>query len=133
MLRRILSISLAMAVMGRPIGSGIGWAKGKAEDPVAAAEIIKANVAKLGLGRKSEVTVKLHNKTQIKGHVTEAGDHSFSITESKSGELKTVAYSEVKEIREKGLSRGAKMAIWSGVGVGVAIGVSAILWSLYGE
>src|SRR4030095_780164 len=133
MLKKIISISLTMAVMGWPMGSQIGWAKGKTEDPVAAAEVIKANVAKLGLGMKSEGTVKLRNKTQIKGHVTEAGDNSVSIVDSKSGELKTVAYSEVKELRGKGLSRGAKIAIWSGVGVGVLLGVSAILWSLYGD
>jgi hypothetical protein len=133
MLKKIISISLTMAVIGWPMGGQIGWAKGKAEDPVAAAEVIKANVAKLGLGMKSEVTVKLRNKAQIKGHVAEAGDNSVSIVDSKSGELKTVAYREVKELRGKGLSRGAKIAIWSGVGVGVLLGVSAILWSLYGD
>ena len=100
MLKKIISISLTMAVMGWPMGGQIGWAKGKAEDPVAAAEVIKANVAKLGLGMKSEVTVKLRNKAQIKGHVTEAGDNSVSIVDSKSGELKTVAYSEVKELKQ---------------------------------
>jgi hypothetical protein len=90
MLRKILCISLAMAVMGGPMGSQIGWAKGKVEHQVAAAEIVKANLAKLGIGMKSEVTVKLRDKTQIKGHVTEAGDNSVSVVDSKSGVVKTL-------------------------------------------
>jgi hypothetical protein len=49
MLKKIISISLTMAVMGWPMGSRIGWAKGKAEDPVAAAEVIKLLMESEGL------------------------------------------------------------------------------------
>jgi hypothetical protein len=58
MLKKIISISLTMAVMGWPMGSRIGWAKGKAEDPVAAAEVIKLLMESEGL-RLTHVAIEL--------------------------------------------------------------------------
>ena len=133
MFRKTFCIALAVVIGGAPTQSQIGWAKSKAQNEVAATERIKAKVSKLGVGTKSQVTVKLRDKVEIKGYIKESGDTSFVIVDSKSGELKTVAYSDVKEVRGKGLSKGAKIAIVSGLCVGISIAVGLILWSLYGD
>jgi hypothetical protein len=92
-------------------------------EPKAVANV-KAQAEKRGLGQK--VRVKLRNKTEIKGYVSEIGDTSFQVTDGKSKEATTIAYQDVDKIRRPGLSLGAKIAIVAAVVVGVAVAVSLL-------
>ena len=87
-------------------------------------------MAKFGLGDKARVTVKLRDKSKLQGYISQKGEESFSITDSKSGHASIVAYRDVTDLKGKGLSKGATIAIWTGVGVGVAILVSLLLYAL---
>lgn len=82
----------------------------------AAVEKIKANVTKRGTGEKARVNVKLLNGTKLKGFISQAGEDSFTLTDSKTKQTSTIAYSDVKQVKKQGLSTGTKLLIAVGVG-----------------
>ncbi len=87
----------------------------------ATVEKIKANVTKRGTGEKARVNVKMLNGTKMKGFISQAGDDSFTLTDSKTKQTSTLAYSDVAQVKGTGLSTTSKILI--GVGVGIAITV----------
>jgi sRNA-binding regulator protein Hfq len=80
---------------------------------------IKANVVKRRTGEKARVNVKMLNGTKMKGFISQAGEDSFSLTDPKTKQTSTLAYSDVAQVKGTGLSTTSKILI--GVGVGVAI------------
>ncbi|MFN2455832.1 MAG: hypothetical protein ABR577_16605 [Pyrinomonadaceae bacterium] len=90
------------------------------------AEKIKANVLKRGTGQKARVRIKLQDGTKRKGYISQAGEDSFAITDSISGQTSTFAYRDVVEVKGQGLSTAAKIGIGVGIGVGVLVVVFAI-------
>lgn len=89
-----------------------------ASNNAAAIEKIKANVTRRGTGEKARVNVKLLNGTKMKGFISQAGDESFTLTDSKTKQTTTLAYSDVAQVKKQGLSTTSKILI--GVGIGVA-------------
>lgn len=86
---------------------------------------VKADVAKRGTGEKARVVVKLRDGSKLKGHVSRAGDDSFTLTDSGSGQTRTLSYSDVAQVRKPGgLPPGAKL----GIGVGALVGVLALVY-----
>lgn len=78
---------------------------------------IRSNVAKRGVGPDAKVKVILLDGTKLQGYVSEAGAETFTVTDAKTGGSVVVKYSEVKELKGNGLSKGAKTAL----GVGIAL------------
>src|SRR4051812_13121961 len=62
----------------------------------------RAKVQKLGLGRDARVEVKLRDNTKLKGYISEAGQDSFTVTDSKTGAAQPVAYSDVSRLKKPG-------------------------------
>jgi hypothetical protein len=90
----------------------------------AATEKIKAKVAKRGTGEKTRISVRMLNGTKVKGFISQAGDDSFTITDSKTKQTTTLAYSDVAQVKGAGLSTTTKILI--GVGVGIAVTLAAL-------
>lgn len=90
-------------------------------------EKIKAKITKRGTGEKARVNVKMLNGTKVKGFISQAGDDSFSLTDSKTKQTSTLAYSDVAQVKGTGLSTGAKIAVGVGVGVGITAVVLAVV------
>jgi hypothetical protein len=84
------------------------------------AEKVKAGIAKLGVGEAARVKVQLQDGTKLNGYVSEVGNESFIVVDTKTGAAVTVAYPQVKQVKGNNLSSGARIAI------GVAI-IAAIL------
>lgn len=80
---------------------------------------IKANVSKRGTGEKARVNVKMLNGTKMKGFISQTGEDSFTLTDSKTKQTSTLAYSDIAQVKKQGMSTGTKILI--GVGVGVAV------------
>ena len=97
------------------------------KDPVPQAEKIKARVAKLGTGEKAKAKVKLHSGEKLKGYISSAGENDFTITDKKTGQSKTIAYSDVDEIKKPGLSQGTKIALIVVVAVVATAAILAIV------
>ena len=97
----------------------------------------KALIAKLGTGPDARIGVKLRDKTDLDGYVSEAGDDHFVVTNSKTGAVTTVMYSQVEKIKllpslkpllKKELSSGRffkRLAIAAGVVIGAVVVVCA--------
>ena len=122
MLKKLFSVALVMllchagdGLLVRNVGAGQG---GTVEDKV------KAEVAKRGTGRKAKVTVKLKDKTELKGYISNASGDSFTLSDSKTGQIRTLAYSDVAEVKKQG---GLSLAAKIGIGVGVTVGVLALV------
>ncbi|MEN3335068.1 MAG: hypothetical protein V7641_4433 [Blastocatellia bacterium] len=49
------------------------------------AQKVKAGILKLGVGETTRVDVKLKDKTQLTGYISEISDNSFAVTALKSG------------------------------------------------
>ena len=118
----MLKKSLSMALLGLTLlftNLQLINAQTNPGNNAATVEKIKANVTKRGTGEKARVNVKMLNGTKMKGFISQAGDDSFTLTDSKTKQTSTLAYSDVAQVKKQGLSTGAKILI--GVGVGVAV------------
>jgi hypothetical protein len=62
----------------------------------------RAKVQKLGLGRDARVEVKLRDTTKLKGYISEAGQDSFTVTDSKTGAAQSIAYLDVAQVKKPG-------------------------------
>lgn len=90
-------------------------------------EKIKTFVAARGTGPKAKITVKLKDKTKLKGYISASGADSFTVADSDSGQTRTLAYTDVAEVKKPGgLSLGAKI----GIGIGAGVGVLALLYAI---
>jgi len=118
-MKKYISIILVVAIV--TLATGVkALAQNPAKDPVQRAAKIKAKVAKLGTGTKAKATVKLKTGEKLKGYISAAGENDFAITDKKTGQTKTISYSDVTEVKKSGgLSTAAKIGIGLGIGVGV--------------
>lgn len=91
------------------------YAGSKEEKEGRLAEKVKEGVSKLGTGPAAHIEVQLHDKTKLKGYVSEADEHSFVIVDEKTSAISRVDYSQVQQVKGNNLSTAAKIAI--GVGV----------------
>jgi hypothetical protein len=86
---------------------------------------VKADVAKRGTGEKARVVVRLQDGSKLKGYVSQAGNDSFTLTDSESGQARTLSYSDVAQVKKPGgLPLGAKI----GIGMGALVGVLALVY-----
>jgi hypothetical protein len=101
-------------------------AQTSARNNASTVEKIKATVTKRGTGEKARVNVKMRNGTKLKGFISQAGDDSFTLTDSKTKQTSTLAYSDVAQVKKPGLSTTSKILIGVGIGVAATLGALAI-------
>jgi len=90
------------------------------------AEKVKEGVSKLGVGQDARVELKLRDKTKLTGYISEVKEDSFVVSDAKTGDATTVAYSNVTQVKGHNLGTGAKIAIGIGIGVGIVLIIFAI-------
>lgn len=84
-----------------------------------------------GKSKAVKVTLnkKIDNQNQFNGKVSEISDTSFVLTDQKTGAIKRVAYEDIQQVRQKGLSKGASIAIGVGIAVALFVGVAIIVYA----
>ena len=80
---------------------------------------VKALVAKRGTGEKARIAVKLQDKREVKGFISQSSEDDFVVNDQKTGAKTTIAYRDVSQVKGKGLPLAAKIGI--GVGIGVVV------------
>lgn len=118
-----LSLLLFQAALARPAAARTGPAR-----DAAAADRVRAEVAKLGAGAGARVKVELLDGRKLEGHVAEAGAEHFVINE-RGGNTARVEYTQVKKVKGQNLSTGAKVGIGIGIGAGAALLIAYIAWA----
>jgi sRNA-binding regulator protein Hfq len=83
---------------------------------------VKSEVAKRVDNKKTRVKIKLRNGEELKGRIDQAADNTFTITQDKTGKKIEPVYSEVAEVKGRGMSTLTKI----GIVVGVAVAVVAV-------
>jgi hypothetical protein len=126
MLKRLFSIGLVVLLFHAG-NSLLILDVARANQVDAASEKVKAQVAKRGTGPKAKVTVKLKDQTRLKGYISNASGDSFSLSDAKTGQVKTLAYSDVAEVKKQG---GMSLPAKIGIGVGVSVGVLGLLYAI---
>jgi hypothetical protein len=121
MFKKNLSLFLVGALLFSLFATPAALARTKAEKEAALAAKVKDGVAKLGAGVDAKISVKLRNKTKLKGNVSRIEEDAFFITDAKTGAETRVAYGDVTQAKGNNLSTGAIIAIAAGVAVGVTL------------
>lgn len=104
----------------------------QADDDARAIEKVRQEVAKLGLGEKARVTVRMKNGTKIKGFISQAGANDFTVRDRKTGNPTTILYSDVAKLddnRGGSALRNTLVAVAVGVGI-VVVGIGILIVSL---
>jgi len=133
MFKRNLSLFLAASLLFPLFAVPSAFAKTKEEKQAALAAKVKAGVAKLGAGKDAAISVKLRNKTKLKGYVSRIEEEAFVIADAKTGAETRVAYGDVTQAKGDNLSTGAIIAISVGVAVGVTLLVLYLLARAYSD
>ena len=81
---------------------------------------LKTDIARRLRDKKTNVTVRLRNGSELKGRITKAADNMFTIKE-KTGSQRDISYADVTKVNGKGLSKGAKFGILTGILAGAVI------------
>jgi hypothetical protein len=113
----LLAVSLSLSLFAAPSA----LARTKEEKAAAFAARVKGGVAKLGAGRAAEISVKLRDKTRLKGYVSRIEEDAFFVADAKTGAETRVPYTDVTKVKGNNLSTGVIIAISAGVAVGVTL------------
>ena len=102
----------------------------QSNDDANAIEKVRLKVAKMGVGDKAKVTVRMKNGTKIKGFVSQAGANEFTVRNNQTGDPTTIAYSDVLKVEANGgHSTARNLAIGIGIGVGAFLVVIAAVFA----
>ena len=121
MFKKNLSLLLAGSLLLSLLATPAALAKTKEEKEAAFAAKVKDGVAKLGAGVDAKISVKLRNKTKLKGYVSRVEEEAFVIADAKTGAETRVAYGDVTQVKGNNLSTGVIIAIAAGIAVGVTL------------
>jgi uncharacterized iron-regulated protein len=123
MIKKCLSFALCCLVLIAANSSFIS-AQTNAVNNASSIARIKADVAKHDIYERKLVVVKKLDGTKLKGYITQKGDDSFSLTESKTNQSTIIAYIDVAQVKRRGLSITEKIAI------GAVTGAAAIVLTI---
>lgn len=126
MFRTLLSILLAgLLVLGTSYAPAFA---SQANDD--AVEKIRLKAAKMGVGDKAKVTVRMKDGTKIKGFITQSGANDFTVRDKQTGDPRTILYRDVLKLEDnRGHSTARNIAIGVAIGVGAFLGVILIVFA----
>lgn len=82
---------------------------------------VKAKVIKRSTAKNTYIKVKMLDGRKLNGEITQAGEDSFTLTNSKNKQSTSIAYRDVAQVKRKGLSATEIIAL------GVVTGAAAIV------
>ena len=121
MKRRLLTISLAFAIVLAPFGPAVHGKKNPDQTP----DKVKTEVETRLRKKEEHVKIRLRSGSQVKGRITQTSDNGFTVIEDKSGSRTEIAYADVSNVEGRGMSKTKKTLIGVGIGVGVFIALVA--------
>ena len=123
-MNRVKSLTLAFLLILMPLARAAqAQAKSGAVDQTAK---VKSEVAKRVDNKKTRVKIKLRNGDELKGRIDQAADNTFTITQDKTGKKIELVYSDVAEVKGRGMSTLTKVGIVAGVAV-VVLAVAVVV------
>ena len=114
--KRVFTALIAVAIL-MPI---LAFAQG---DRISEAEQIRVRANSYLFSGRAKVSVELKDGRSYKGRIVAVKEEHFILTDPNAGRDVQIRYDSVSKLRKRGMSRGAKTAIW----VGVAVGIGALI------
>ena len=82
---------------------------------------VKADIARRFREGKTNVTLRLSTGSELSGRITQAAENWFRLKEKRNGIQREISYADVTKVKGKGLSKGAKFGILTGIIAGAVI------------
>jgi hypothetical protein len=82
---------------------------------------VRAEIVRRLRDEKRNVTLRLRNGSELTGRITQAAENWFSLKEKTTSTQRDISYADVMKVKGKGLSRGAKFGILTGIITGAVI------------
>lgn len=96
----------------------------------ATVEIIKSQVAKIGVGEKARATIIKKDGSKTKGYIARADETDFVIRDRKTDAATTISYADVAKVeRNRGHSTAKHVAIGVGIGVGAVVATLLVIFA----
>lgn len=124
MRKRLMVVALALIMSLATVGR-VACAQPVAKDTRHEVRV-KAEIHRHGSGRNARVTISLDNGQELKGHIDQTNDRSFKLRDEQTGRSTSIAYSEVRGVRGRGLNKGKKIGIIAALAVGVVVLVGVL-------
>lgn len=121
MTRRLLTVSLAFAIVLTPFGPAVQGKKKLDQTP----DKVKTEVESRLKKNEEHVKIKLRSGSEVRGRITRTSDNGFTVIEDKSGSSTEIAYADVRNVEGRGMSKTKKTLIGVGIATGVFIGLVA--------
>jgi hypothetical protein len=102
----------------------VGYPPARAQAPAStrAAEETRAAVQKLGAGTKKRVEVRMQDGSKLSGSISAVGEDTFTVTDTKTGAARALAYGDVARVKKSGGGLSARTWIILG-----AVAVTAVI------
>ena len=123
MFKKTIAVGIAGILTSMALGVESIYAGTKEGNDVQS-EKIRAGIYKLGIGKEARVEVKLRDKTELQGYISEVSEDSFTVTDLKTEASSVVAYPNVRQVKGHNLTTRTKIII----GVAIAVGVGIALY-----
>lgn len=117
-MNKLMPLFLTLALMLSPVRRA-ALAQQRLTD--SGVEKIKIDIARRFRDGKTNVTVRLRNGLERTGRITQAAENMFTLREKNSGSQLDISYADVTKVKGKGLSKGAKFGILTGIVAGAVI------------
>jgi hypothetical protein len=99
MFRKIFTLALAALMLNLFCAAPVEAGAQKQSKEARRAAKAKSQVALAGTGTEARVTVKLKDKTELKGYVSEMGIEQFALTDEKTGAITNVEFAQVEQVK----------------------------------
>ena len=97
--RKALSAALLVLVIATT--ATVGSAQSRTQDDTPGPEKIRAEVAKLGTGKRARAEVIFKDDRKLKGYIGEISENSFTLVDPKRGTVTTISYDEVRQVKNR--------------------------------
>lgn len=89
---------------------------------------VKVKVARLGVGERARVTVRLKDGTKLKGYIAQARDAEFVVRDRRTDEPSVVLYRDVARVESnRGHSTARNVALGTAIGAGTVLTILGVL------
>jgi hypothetical protein len=123
LLKKTIAVGIAGILISMALGIESIYARTKEGKDVESGKI-RAGIYKLGIGKDARVVVKLRDKTELQGYISEVSEDFFTVTDLKTEASSVVAYPNVGQVKGHNLTTRTKIII----GVAIAVGVGIVLY-----
>lgn len=125
-MNKILSLMLAMLLLQMVCFVPATIARPQTDKDAQRIARIKENVARRGTGERARVRVTLLDGRKISGYISEVRENAFVLIDQQTNASTTLAYTDVSQVKGRGLSVLAKVGIVAAVAATIGIVVAIV-------